>query len=129
MALEMETSILDGPGLQAPPRPEPKRDHFGRYLIPDPVTGEERTWTRATTWAQTVAGTFALEKWALRQTALGFARRQDLLVGVAAVHDPETKEGKRKLNQFIRQAQEASATTARATIGTALHSFVEAIDA
>lgn len=124
-----DAGLLDDPGLQSPPpRPEPKRDHFGRYIIPDPITGEERTWTRATTWAQTVADTFALEKWALRQAALGLARRPDLLTGVAAVLDPETKEGKRKLDGFVGQAKEAAGATARATIGTALHSFVEAVD-
>lgn len=123
------SDVLDDPALAAPaPRPEPKRDRWGRYLIPDPVTGKERSWTRATTWAATVADTFGLTQWELRMAAIGLARRQDLLVGVAAVLDPDSPDGKRKLNKLVDQAKDAAHAGARATIGTALHSFVEAID-
>jgi len=112
--------------LQA--RPEPIRDRWGRYVIPDPVTGEERSWIRDTTWASTVADNFALTRWQLRMVALGLARRSDLMAGVAAVLDPETKDGKRRLDQFVEDAKEHAGGTARSTIGTALHSFAEAVD-
>lgn len=61
-------------------------------------------------------------------TALGLARRQDLLVGVAAVLDPDTDDGKKKLDKLVDRAKEEARASARATIGMALHSFVEAID-
>lgn len=119
---------VDQPGLTPPARPEPERDHHGRYLIPDPVTGEKRAWTRATTWAATVAETFALQQWGLRMAAIGLARRPDLLTGVAAVLDPDSKDGKRALDKLIERAQEDAQASARSTLGTALHSFAEAHD-
>lgn len=109
-------------------RPEPERDRWGRYLIPDPVSGQKQAWTRATTWAETVADTFALTNWKLRMTAIGLAARPDLLTGVAAVLDPDTKDGKRSLDKLVERAQEAAKASARATLGTALHSFCEAHD-
>lgn len=114
--------------MAPPSRPEPERDHQGRYLIPDPVTGEKRSWTRATTWASTVAETFALEKWGLRMAARGLAARPDLITGVAAVLDPDTKDGKQKLDRLIERAQEIAKASERSTLGTALHSFCEAHD-
>lgn len=119
---------VDQSGLTPPARPEPERDRFGRYVIPDPVTGEKRTWTRATTWASTVADTFGLTKWELRMTAIGLARRPDLLTGVAAVLDPDSKDGKKALDRLVDRAKEAALASQRATLGTALHSFCEAHD-
>lgn len=109
-------------------RPEPPRDRGGRYLIPDPQTGEARSWTRATTWASTVADTFGLAKWGERMTAVGLARRQDLLTSVAAVIDPESTDGKRKIDKLVEAAKEHAGASIRANLGTALHEFAEAID-
>jgi hypothetical protein len=109
-------------------RPEPQRDRWGRYLIPDPVSGEVKAWTRATTFAATVADTFALTKWQLRQAAMGLAQREDLLAGVASVLDPDGEVGKKRLDELVQQAQQAVGMNGRATIGTALHSFTEAVD-
>lgn len=119
---------VDQPGMTPPARPEPKRDQWGRYLIPDLKTGEERPWVRATTWAGTVAETFALTRWELRMAAIGLARRSDLLMGVAAVLDPESKAGKRKLNDLIERAQAEARADERKTLGSALHAFCEAHD-
>src|SRR5690606_2671448 len=44
----------------------PKRDRYGRYLIPDPATGKERAWMRATTLADTLDDRYNLELWKLR---------------------------------------------------------------
>ena len=87
----------------APPRarPEPPMDQWGRYKIPDPITGKDRSWTRATTWAKTVADTHALTKWELRMAAIGLARRPDLLMGVAGVLDPDGDKGKKKINEIV----------------------------
>jgi hypothetical protein len=120
---------VDGPGLVPPPaRPEPERDGHGRYKIPDPVTGEERTWIRATTWAKTVADVFALHGWEKRMVALGLAQRPDLLLRVAAVADPDTTQGKHHLDRLVEQAREHAKAGARANLGTALHAFTEACD-
>jgi hypothetical protein len=120
---------VDGPGLVPPPaRPEPERDRHGRYKIPDPVTGEERTWVRATTWARTVSDVFALHGWEKRMVALGLAQRPDLLLRVAAVAEPDSTQGKNQLDRLVEQAREHAKAGARANLGTALHAFTEAID-
>jgi len=120
---------VDGPGLVPPPaRPEPERDGHGRYKIPDPVTGEARTWIRATTWAKTVSDLFALNNWEKRMVAVGLAQRPDLLLRVAAVAEPNSPPGKSQLDRLVEQAREHAKAGARANLGTALHAFTEACD-
>lgn len=111
-------------GVIAPLRPEPDRDRFGRYLLPDPDTAEIRPWTRATTFAQTLSNTFALERWKVRQTARGLAQRPELLASVAAAHPDDNKA----VDTACEAALEASGGKERARLGTALHSFTEQID-
>jgi hypothetical protein len=125
-----EPVSLETPGLvpMRQPRPEPPLDRYNRYVIPDPVTGNPRAWTRATTWAKTVSDTFALTRWELRMAAVGFARRPDLLTAAAAVIDPDSEKGKKKLNTLVEAAKEHAGATQRAHLGTALHEFAEAID-
>jgi hypothetical protein len=120
---------VDGPGLAPPPaRPEPERDRYGRYRITDPVTGEERSWVRATTWAKTVSDLYALHGWEKRMVALGFAQRPDLVLRVAAVADPDSSAGKTELDRLIDRAREHAEAGARANLGTALHAFAESLD-
>ncbi len=120
---------VDGPGLVPPPaRPEPELDRHGRYRIPDPVTGEERSWVRATTWAKTVSDLHALNGWEKRMVALGLAQRPDLLLRVAAVPDPNSTSGRGQLDRIIDQAREHAKASARANLGTALHAFAESLD-
>lgn len=121
--------MTDVEQLLAGQPPEPERDRYGRYMIPDPDTGKKRPWTRATTWASTVADTFGLTKWQVRMAALGLAQRSDLLLAVAAVGDPESKDGKRQLDKLAEAAKEHAGSSVRATLGTALHSLTEAYDA
>jgi len=110
-------------------RPEPKRDRWGRYVIPHPHTGKEHSWTRATTWAKSCADTFGLTKWELRMTTFGLARRPDLLAQAATVVDPDDRAAKRLLNDVADAAKEAAGASVRRNLGTALHSFTEQVDA
>jgi hypothetical protein len=105
-------------------QPEPKRDRYGRYLLPDPDGGKEQPWTRATTFAKTLADTFALTQWGERMVAKGIGLRADLyaLACSAGVEDKDT------LNKVAAQAKDAAASAAGANLGTALHSFTEALD-
>src|SRR5574338_7306 len=116
-------------GAVAEMRPEPKRDRYGRYLIPHPDTGKETAWTRATTFAKTVSDTFGLTKWELRMVSLGLAKRPDLLAQVAGVLDPDDRDAKRLLDGIAAQAKEAAGSTTRSNLGTALHTMTEHIDA
>jgi hypothetical protein len=110
-----------------PPRPtdQVKRDRWGRYLLPDPDTGKERTWTRATTIANTLADRYGLEQWAKRNVALGIGARRDLYAQAAAAKPDD----KATLTRIVEQAEEAASSKAGANLGSALHRFTERIDA
>lgn len=106
--------------------PEPKHDRFNRYLLPDPVTGEERAWTRVSTVARTLADEYHLTQWKLRMAAKGLALRPDLIAGAAAA-DPE--RDKSDLESIVKQAMDAAESKAGANLGTAMHSFARRLDA
>ena len=109
-------------------RSEPKRDRWGRYLLPDPVTGEERAWTRATTISGLLSDRYNLEKWAQRMVVVGLSKRPDLVMLAKGVKDPKGRNGKTTLNKVVDQAKDAAAIDARANIGTAIHAATEALD-
>lgn len=106
------------------PKPEPPRDRWGRYLIPD-AKGKPVAHTRATTVAKTLADTYALEQWQMRQVAAGLARRQDL-IGMAASHDPDTD--RKVFEEIVEGALEASGSAEGRRAGTTLHRFTEQHD-
>jgi hypothetical protein len=108
-------------------QPEPRRDRFGRYLLPDPgEPGATSTlpWTRATTFAKSIADTFGLAKWELRQVAKGLTLRQDLFALAASC----SADDKKTLDQVCSDAKEAAASSSGANLGTALHTFTERVD-
>jgi hypothetical protein len=108
---------------------EPKRDRWGRYVLPDPETGKERSWTRATTVSGILSDRYNLELWARRMVALGLAKRPDLLALVqSGVRLAGTPNGKRTLNRVVDQALEAGNSEQRANIGTAIHAATESMD-
>src|SRR5690606_4192456 len=49
------------------------RDRWGRYLLPDPQTGEIRPFTRTTTLAGTITDTYGIHRWEPRGVARGLA--------------------------------------------------------
>lgn len=102
----------------------PKRDRWGRYLLPDPETGKQRAWTRATTLASSIADTYGLTKWQMRMVAKGLGMRTDLLALAAAAH----VDDKQTLDRVAEDAKEAAGSSAGANSGTALHAFTEAFD-
>ena len=105
---------------------EPRRDRYGRYIIPDPTTGEDREWTRATTIAGVLPDRFNLERWGERMVAYGIAQREDLIALAQSVTDP--KDEKRTLDKIARDAKQAAQAGSRANLGTALHKFTEMVD-
>lgn len=113
---------------QGEARPEPPRNQWGQYLIPDPETGEDRACVRATTWCKTLAETFALEQWGLRQVLVGVAKREDLLTLVQSIRDPDSEDAKKTLNGIASKAKEAAGVSMRSNLGTALHAFAEQQD-
>jgi hypothetical protein len=101
-----------------------KPDQYGRYRLPDPVTGKATGYTRATTFAKSIADTFALNRWGERMVAKGISMRPDLLAAVAATD----LEDKKKLNSLATAAKEAAGAKVGANLGTALHAFTEQRD-
>lgn len=103
---------------------EPRRDQWGRYLLPHPDTGQEQAWTRATTIANTLSDRWALEQWGLRNTVYGIGQRPDLYA-LASSAQPDERE---LLTRIVDQAQEAAHAQSSANLGTALHRLTERID-
>ncbi len=48
---------------------EPKRDRYGRYVIIPATGGKAKSYTRATTIAETLDDRYNLELWKMRQVA------------------------------------------------------------
>jgi hypothetical protein len=106
------------------PNGQIKRDQHGRYLLPDPNTGEEKSWTRVTTLAGTLADRYGLEQWTQRNIVYGLGQRQDLYAQAAAA----TLDDKQTLGRIVKDAQAAAADKAGANLGSAIHQFTERID-
>ena len=83
----------------------PRTDRYGRYWMPDPVTGEEKSFTRTTTWAKSLSDQWALTDWKTRMTAKGIATRDDLRALAAAL---PIDSGKKQLNEVAQQAIEVT---------------------
>jgi hypothetical protein len=110
------------PAPAVAPEPEIKRDRWGRYVIPDPETGKEISWTRATTFAKTIGDTFALHKWQLRMLLKGLALRPDLMAMASAT------DVRDDLDKIAQDAMEAAGSKVGANIGTAVHALTEKVD-
>lgn len=97
-----------------------RRDRWGRYLVLPPDGGKPVGYTRATTIAKTLDDTTALMAWGERMTAIGLARRPDILAQI----DDNTDDTK-LLNALCQKAKEAGGATIRRDLGTALHAILE----
>lgn len=105
--------------------PRVERDHWGRPKIITPDgSGDTVPYTRVTTLAGTLDDTFGLAKWQRRQTAIGLAQRDDLLLSVKAADDDDNKT----IDKACDAAMEAAGSSSAATIGTALHTLTERLD-
>lgn len=113
--------------IARPAKPTPDeggivRDRWGRYVLPDPKTGEKRGWTRATTYAKTISDTFKLHQWQERGVAKGLFLRPDLYALVGSTDD------KKELNQICEDAKTAAGSKVGANLGTAVHNYTEQLD-
>jgi len=106
------------------PPPEVKRDQWGRYILPDPDTGKLQSFTRATTFANTAADQYNLGLYNERLVAKGMAMRPDLYAEAASAHIDD----KKTLQRIAELAKEAAGASAKARLGTALHTFTEKTD-
>lgn len=93
------------------------RDQWGRYKLPGPG-GQEESWTRATTFAATLAEQYGLRIWKERQVVWGLSRRPDLMTMASTIVGPEDKKA---LGEIVTEAHIAAGTDAKANRGTAIH--------
>jgi hypothetical protein len=119
-------------------RPEPERDRYGRYVLPDPAEAGTRSWTRATTIAHALDDEFHLSQWKRRMVLTGAALRPGLLTNVpeltrqlerAADDWRMAKDIKQELDGLCDQAAEAAGAGDGAKLGTLLHTITEYWDA
>jgi hypothetical protein len=106
------------------PATEIPRDRWGRPLIVPPSGGKPIGYTRVSTLAKALDDKTSLMDWKCRQTAIGLARRPDLVSKTSAVG-----ENRAALNEVVKEALAAAASDRAANVGTALHAFTERIDA
>lgn len=128
----MRTPIARIPSM----RPEPKRDRWGRYVLPD-MTGVDQSWTRATTVAHTLDDTHGLTEWKRRKVIEGVAVNPILLRDVPrlarqvdeATHWRDAKEAKQALGDLCDEAARAAGADDGSNLGTLLHTITEYADA
>lgn len=118
----MTTAIADP--FTAPKAPV-KRNRWGQYLLPDPVTGKEKGWVRVTTVARTLSDEYNLTQWKLRMACKGIALRPDLIAGAAAADPAVDKD---TLDSIAGKAMESAGSSSGSTLGTAVHTFAQRID-
>lgn len=120
---------FDDPGEIIDPT-EVKRDRWNRPLLP-PVNltlaraeGDERAFTRVTTFASALGDESNLTAWKMRLVAKGMAEREDLrlLARSADASDKAT------LNEVAEAAFEIAGGNAGRRLGTAFHKFSEIRD-
>lgn len=63
------------------PRPRPKFNHHGHYLMPDPVSGLPTGFVRATTVAKTLDDTYNLSRWTTRTQCASVLKLSDYAAG------------------------------------------------
>lgn len=98
----------------------------GRYSAPCPLTGERRTWQRATNFIRALDDGYALARWSEARVAYGLSRRPGLLAHAAALTLAD--EDRAELASVVEQAKEAAGASDAAELGTAMHKWTERYD-
>lgn len=108
-------------------RPEPERDRFGRYVLPDPTdSGETRSFTRATTMAKAISDEYNLTQWKRRTIVEGLKLAPELLDQIDFMEDP--RELRATIEKVADEAHSATGADVARDRGTQLHYFTEAYD-
>ena len=120
--------------LMAEDRPSDGSDQLyrnGRYALPDPVTGVPRTWTRATTMAETLSDLYSLNLWKIRMVLIGVTRFPELLDELREIEGDgdeqilSPKIHREILNKIGVKAQSLAGAKVPANWGTEMHSCIE----
>lgn len=108
-------------------RPEPDRDGWGRYMLPNPAEpGHINSYTRATTVAKALDDTYNLNQYQKRLTAQGFKVKPELLDSIDLMQDDSRLRD--TLQEVADEAYDAAGGNIASARGTQLHYFTEAVD-
>lgn len=110
------------------PPPEIPRDQWGRPLIKKPTGGGTTAYTRASTLGGTLEDQYNLGIWRGQQVAFGMSRSRPLQLAAAAIETADGELDKKALREVAEKAMEVAESSAKATIGTALHALSEQLD-
>lgn len=105
---------------------ETPRDRWGRYLLPNPITGKSEGGTRTTTLADTLDDTYNLHKWQIRSMIKGLKSNPDLLEDVDLYG--EWRDINADIDKLTEKAMVAAGTAHGREYGTAVHEWLEVID-
>lgn len=111
-------TFWDGPGGQT------DEVVAGRYRVADPVTGQVRSWTRASNIGAAVADRWALERYQRRQLVRGIAARPDLIDLIRTTVELDNA----KCDEVITTALQVAGSTVKANIGTTIHEVQRRVD-
>lgn len=121
-----------------PMRPEPERDSYGRYVLPDPSTGRRTSWTRATTLKGALTDKEGLIGWKQRLAAVGMARLPHLGEQVLKLQEEITacgkdwraaKDPKDAMKAILAELHHAAGGDEGSERGTQAHTLTEYADA
>lgn len=132
-------------GLPLPPpvegRYQPEFNGNSQYILPDPVTGKRKGWTRASTVAKVLEDTYMLDAWTRRMILIGMNADAKLMETVERIissaglaFGPDegpldlAREARTPLNNLAEEATHAAGATYAAEFGTATHAWCEAVD-
>lgn len=127
-----------------PGRWKPTYNRYGQYMVPNPSTGREAAYSRATTIAAVLDDTYNLQLWIQRQIVkallngvrvqmaaqhpdwVGTGKDQEILKAMGSVWatDPNTQ----KLNKSVDFLTNIQGGRDASEFGTAIHAWLEAID-
>jgi hypothetical protein len=110
------------------PRDRWKRPRIYKLSKAGTPTKTLEPYTRASTLGGYLEDQSNLGVWKQQMVAFGMARRRALVLAAAAVPTSDLPEDKAALRDIARQALDAAESSAKATIGTALHALSERVD-
>jgi hypothetical protein len=103
----------------------PEKDRYGRPVMPHPLTGEKRPWTRVTTIVETLEDKYNLNVRDQRLVAYGVGARDDIYDLAASADGPDDKG---TLDEVVKKAKAVAFEDLKSNIGTALHGFTQKVD-
>lgn len=120
------------------PRPRPKYNQYGHYLMPDPQTGLPTGFVRATTVAKTLDDTYNLSRWTTRTQVASVLKLVEYAAdGTNAIAVQMLTELRKAIeagngsdvNQLIERIDAFNGGKNSAEFGDAVHEWCAALDA